>query len=104
MTRGRRCLPGILWPARRVFKPWCCWRSGTSLASATAATAPTALSLTNPARMPLAAMPWAMGGVFGRVDAIYGSLECQKSGAEHIHLQAFVQCFHQFFSLSELQG
>lgn len=46
----------------------------------------------------------AMGGVFGRVDAIYGSLECQKSGAYHIHLQAFVQCFHQFFSLSDLQG
>ena len=38
----------------------------------------------------------AMGGIFGRVDAIYGSLECQKSGAEHIHLQAVVQCFHQF--------
>lgn len=46
----------------------------------------------------------AMGGIFGRVDAIYGSLECQKSGAWHIHLQAFVQCFHQFSSLSELQG
>lgn len=46
----------------------------------------------------------AMGGVFGQVDAIYGSLECQKSGNFHIHLQAFIQCFHQLRSLSESQG
>ena len=45
----------------------------------------------------------AMGGVFGRVDAVYGSLECQKSGSLHIHLQVFVQCYHQFHSLAELQ-
>ena len=35
------------------------------------------------------------GGVFGRVDAIYGSIENQKAGALHLHLQAFVQCLHQ---------
>ena len=45
----------------------------------------------------------AMGGIFGRMDAIYGSLECQKSGNLHIHLQAFLQCCHQFTSLSDLQ-
>ena len=46
----------------------------------------------------------SVGGVFGRVDAIYGSLECQKSGTYHIHLQVFVQCYHQFSSLSDLES
>ena len=45
----------------------------------------------------------AMGGVFGRVDAIYGSIECQKSGSLHVHNQIFIQCTHQFMTLSELQ-
>ena len=36
----------------------------------------------------------ATGGVFGRIDAVYGSLECQRCGAYHIHGQFFVQCFH----------
>jgi len=44
-----------------------------------------------------------MGGVFGRVDAVYGSLECQKSGAYHVHFQVFIQCVHQFTTLPELQ-
>ena len=44
----------------------------------------------------------ARGGVFGRIDAMYGSLECQKSGAFHLHGQFFVQCFHQFHSVNEL--
>ena len=44
----------------------------------------------------------ATGGIFGRIDAVYGSIECQKSGALHLHLQAFVQCFHQFTPLAEL--
>ena len=44
----------------------------------------------------------AAGGVFGRADALYGSLECQKSGAWHLHGQLFVQCTHQFTPLSEL--
>ena len=44
----------------------------------------------------------AAGGVFGRIDAVYGSLECQKSGAKHLHGQFFVQCLHQFQSLNEL--
>jgi len=33
-----------------------------------------------------------VGGIFGRVDAIYGSIEAQKSaGALHLHMQVFVQ-------------
>ena len=44
----------------------------------------------------------AAGGVFGKADALYGSLECQKSGAWHLHGQLFVQCTHQFTPLSEL--
>ncbi len=44
----------------------------------------------------------ARGGVFGRIDAIFGSLECQKSGAYHLHGQLFLQCFHQFTPLQEL--
>lgn len=44
----------------------------------------------------------AAGGVFGRIDAVYGSLECQRCGAFHMHGQFFVQCFHQFRSLGDL--
>ena len=29
----------------------------------------------------------ACGGIFGRVDSVYGSIECQKSGSLHIHFQ-----------------
>ena len=45
----------------------------------------------------------ANGGIFGRVDAVYISLEAQKSsGAEHGHMQVFVQCLHQPTSLEEI--
>ena len=30
----------------------------------------------------------ACGGIFGRIDAAFGSIECQKSGALHVHFQA----------------
>ena len=30
----------------------------------------------------------ACGGIFGRLDAAFGSIECQKSGVLHIHFQA----------------
>ena len=46
------------------------------------------------------ATPW--GGVFGRLDAIIGSLETQKVGTYHIHMQLFAECLHQFTPLSEL--
>ena len=36
------------------------------------------------------------GGILGRVDGIYGSIEAQKSaGSLHLHVQVFVQCLHQ---------
>ena len=38
----------------------------------------------------------AEGGVFGRLDAGYTSIEAQKSkGGLHAHSQLFVQCLHQ---------
>ncbi|CAE7251314.1 pfh1 [Symbiodinium natans] len=45
----------------------------------------------------------ACGGIFGRVDSVYGSIECQKSGSLHIHFQVFVQSFHQFRPIADLQ-
>ena len=43
------------------------------------------------------------GGIFGRVDAVYISLEAQKStGGMHGHAQVFVQCLHQHTSLQEI--
>ncbi|CAE7878855.1 pfh1, partial [Symbiodinium necroappetens] len=44
----------------------------------------------------------ACGGVLGRVDAIYGSIEAQKSGVLHAHMQLFIQCLHQFAPLGDL--
>ena len=44
-----------------------------------------------------------MGGVFGRVDAVYISVEAQKStGSLHAHCQVFVQCLHQHTPLTEI--
>ena len=31
----------------------------------------------------------ATGSIFGRIDAIYGSIECQKCGTLHLHLHSF---------------
>ena len=43
------------------------------------------------------------GGVFGRVDGVYISIEAQKSsGSLHFHAQVFVQCLHQHCSLEEI--
>ena len=43
------------------------------------------------------------GGVFGRVDACYVSIEAQKStGALHAHCQVFVQCLHQHTPLDKI--
>ena len=44
----------------------------------------------------------ARGGVFGRIDAVYASLECQRCGTYHLHGQFFLECFHQFRSLKDL--
>eukprot|EP00971_Amphidinium_carterae_P289410 5746150-Amphidinium_carterae.1 len=32
----------------------------------------------------------AVGGVMGRVDAVYGAIECQKGGTLHGHFQLFL--------------
>ena len=43
------------------------------------------------------------GGIFGRVDAVYISLEAQKStGSKHGHAQVFVECLHQHTPLEEI--
>ena len=43
------------------------------------------------------------GGIFGRVDAVYTSIEAQKStGSMHAHSQVFVQCLHQHTCLWEI--
>ena len=43
------------------------------------------------------------GGFLGRVDAIYGSIEAQKSaGSLHVHFQVFVECLHQHTPLHTL--
>eukprot|EP00435_Cladocopium_sp_Y103_P052258 s774_g16.t1 len=44
-----------------------------------------------------------LGGTFGRVDALYVTLEAQKStGSLHGHIQCFVQCLHQHTPLTEI--
>ena len=42
------------------------------------------------------------GGIFGRVDAVYGSIECQKCGSLHLHVQVFVQRLHQHTPLRDI--
>ena len=44
-----------------------------------------------------------LGGVFGRMDAVYVTIEAQKStGSLHGHLQCFLQCLHQHTPLTEI--
>ena len=43
-----------------------------------------------------------LGGVFGRADAVFGSIENQKAGALHLHLQLFIQCLHQHMPLYDI--
>ena len=44
-----------------------------------------------------------IGGVFGRMDAAYVTIEAQKStGSLHAHCQCFVQCLHQHTALEEI--
>ena len=43
------------------------------------------------------------GGVFGRVDGVFVSIEAQKSAGDlHGHMQLFVQCLHQHTPLFEI--
>eukprot|EP00438_Fugacium_kawagutii_P017484 Skav217980 [mRNA] locus=scaffold496:402099:408191:- [translate_table: standard] len=44
-----------------------------------------------------------VGGVFGRMDAAYVTIEAQKSsGSLHAHCQCFVQCLHQHTALQDI--
>ena len=43
------------------------------------------------------------GGIFGRAEAAYTCIECQKStGSLHAHSQVFIQCLHQHTPLSDV--
>ena len=45
----------------------------------------------------------AEGGIFGRVDVVYTSVEAQKStGGLHAHSQVFVRCLHQHTNIYEI--
>ena len=44
-----------------------------------------------------------LGGVFGRMEAVYVTIEAQKStGSLHGHMQCFLQCLHQHTPLTEI--
>ena len=43
-----------------------------------------------------------MGGLAGRADALFGAVECQKSGCLHFHFFTFVQRLHQFATMQEI--
>ena len=48
---------------------------------------------------------FAEGGIVGRIDAGYTSIEAQKStGSLHAHSQLFVQCLHQHTPLAEIMS
>ena len=45
----------------------------------------------------------AMGGIAGRVDALFGSVEAQKTtGCLHYHYFMYAQRLHQYASLKEI--
>ena len=45
----------------------------------------------------------ALGGIFGRIDAMFTSIEAQQStGSLHAHSQLFIQCLHQHISLDDI--
>jgi hypothetical protein len=44
------------------------------------------------------------GGIFGRVDALFGGVEAQMAGALHLHFFAYVQRVHQHNTLKEIAG
>ena len=44
-----------------------------------------------------------LGGIFGRIDAVFTSIEAQQStGSLHAHSQLFIQCLHQHTSLDDI--
>eukprot|EP00438_Fugacium_kawagutii_P033974 Skav228932 [mRNA] locus=scaffold2181:248822:258688:+ [translate_table: standard] len=64
---------------------------------------PTCDATTNPCMDPDGCNSTVLGGVFGRVDAVYITIEAQKStGSLHAHMQCFLQCLHQHTPLTEI--
>ena len=58
---------------------------------------------TSPCQDVLGSNAMPEGGIFGRIDAGYTSIEAQKStGSLHAHSQLFVQCLHQHTPLAEI--
>ena len=56
-----------------------------------------------PCQDALGSVAEAMGGIVGRVDAMFGAVECQKvTGALHYHFFIFVQRLHQYATLKEI--
>ena len=63
-------------------------------------------STTNyPCQDALGSVAEAMGGIAGRVDAMFGAVECQKvTGALHYHFFIYVQRLHQYATLKGIAG
>ena len=56
-----------------------------------------------PCQDALGSVAEAMGGIVGRVDAMFGAVESQKvTGALHYHFFIFVQRLHQYATLKEI--
>ena len=56
-----------------------------------------------PCQDALGSVAEAMGGIAGRVDAMFGAVECQTTtGALHYHFFIFVQRLHQYTTLKEI--
>ena len=57
----------------------------------------------NPCQDMFGSVATALGGIFGRIDAIFTSIEAHKStGSLHAHSQLFIQCLHQHISLEDI--
>ena len=58
---------------------------------------------TSPCQYLFGSSATAEGGLLGRIDAVFTSIEAQKStGSLHAHSQLFIRCLHQHTSLHEL--
>ena len=59
--------------------------------------------LASPCQDALGSNAEAMGGIAGRVDALFGVVEAQRTtGGLHYHFFMFVQRLHQFATLKEI--
>ena len=57
----------------------------------------------NPCQDTFGSVAELMGGIAGRVDAMFGAVECQKTtGSLHYHFFTFVQRLHQFANMKEI--